>query len=348
MEQFRHYLITRLVAVLLTVVASELLLGAVLGITLVPLAAHFAGGDAAVSARDLPMLLMSLLFGTGQVYLLGAASRSLALLLVLTGLLIFMVPIVTGILVYARLIEHRVDILTREREAEHTAYEARRNLMFSDFAHDLRTPIMTINGYAGALADGMVTGEEQQREYLSAIRTKSARMAELITMLFDYVRLGSEGYALSREKTDLHELLLETAAAQYSEIENASMELLCDIPEEPFLIFADRPQLMRAFENILLNAVRHNGPGTRILLRTEQKAGTEYVIVADSGSAIEKDCRELFQPFVKEDASRGQGTGSGLGLSIVREILDLHGYAIGLRQPYENYTKAFIIKVNGA
>ena len=88
----------------------------------------------------------------------------------------------------------QVEILEKERAEERKRYEAKRNLMLSDFAHDLRIPIMTIGGYANAITDGMVKDEAQKTEYLTAIAAKSKRMTELITMLFEYVRVGSEGF----------------------------------------------------------------------------------------------------------------------------------------------------------
>ena len=78
-------------------------------------------------------------------------------------------------------------------------YERKRNLMISDMAHDLRTPITAISGYAQALADGLVRDEDRQA-YLESIRDKSAGLNDLIQLLFDYTRIDSEGFELKREK----------------------------------------------------------------------------------------------------------------------------------------------------
>ncbi|WP_034446626.1 histidine kinase dimerization/phospho-acceptor domain-containing protein [Butyrivibrio sp. AE2032] len=99
----------------------------------------------------------------------------------------------------------QVEILEKERAEERKRYEAMRNLMLSDFAHDLRTPIMTIGGYANAITDGMVKDEAQKTEYLTAIAAKSKRMTELITMLFEYVRVGSGlGLSVVKQVMDMH------------------------------------------------------------------------------------------------------------------------------------------------
>lgn len=114
-------------------------------------------------------------------------------------------PFMVGAFIYARIVTREVAKLQRLREQAKQEYDRKRNLMLSDIAHDLRTPITTISGYAAALSDGMVPPEKQQ-EYLDAIRCKSVRMNDLISLLFDYVKLDSDGFALSLVPLDLCEL----------------------------------------------------------------------------------------------------------------------------------------------
>ena len=123
------------------------------------------------------------------------------------------------------------------------------------------------------------------------------------------------------------------------------MEFLAGIPEEPYFVEADRAQVSRVFHNLLINIIRHNPAGTEAAVSVRRKAGMEMIAVADTGIVIEKSGKEIFEPFVKGDNSRSESTGSGLGLSIVKKITDMHGWEIGLVQPFGNYTKAFVIKV---
>ena len=258
---------------------------------------------------------------------------------------LLLAPVAVGILVYAHLVTMRVDELQRQREAEHAAYDAQRNLMLSDFAHDLRTPIMTISGYAGALADGVVREEGMRQEYLEAIRRKSVRMGELINLLFEYVKLGSVSFHLKKEPCDLNALVAEAAASLYMDLEESGMEMRADIPEEPFTVEADRAQAGRVLNNLLVNAMRHNPEGTVVAVQVQRLAGMEEVAVADSGLPITKTAEELFEPFAKGDDSRGGDKGSGLGLSISKKIADMHGWELTLAQPYGSYTKAFVLRV---
>ena len=151
------------------------------------------------------------------------------------------------------------ELLEEEKEHQLT-YERKRNLLLSDIAHDIKTPITTICGYSKALAEGMVQ-EEKQQTYLDTIYTKSLRMDELVTLLFEYVKLGSEGYVLNRQPADLAELLRENVAVLYEEFEDKEMELLLDIPEQPVMYEMDRLQMGRVISNLLTNALRYGREG---------------------------------------------------------------------------------------
>ena len=347
METLKVFLIKRLIAVMAVVLVSEAFVLALVRVFLVPIALRAASMQppARVSVTEILLGLYSVIIGHWQLTPAGIAVRSGAVLLMLLSLFLLAAPVTAGIILYAQMVSARVDELQRKRDEEHRDYDAQRSLMLSDFAHDLRTPIMTISGYAGALQDGMVKDEEQKKEYLDAIRRKADRMSELINLLFDYTKLGSVNYHLQKEKIDLNELLREAAAAAFSDFEDAGTDLLVEIPEEPFFVQADAAQVSRVFHNLLINIIRHNPAGTEAAVSVKRLAGAELIAVADTGVRIEKDGPELFDPFVKGDNSRSGGTGSGLGLSIAKKITDMHGWELTLRQPFGNYTKAFVIQV---
>lgn len=268
-------------------------------------------------------------------------------LFLLTAVIIMLFPYVIAAIVYAKLVVEEVRAIEARRDAQKQEFDRKRNLMLSDIAHDLRTPITTIYGYSKAMMDGMVTDDKQRQEYLMAIYNKSARMSDLTNLLFEYVKLDSEGFSLEIEELDLAELLRENAALLFSDIEEAGMELSVDIPEEKEMILADRLQLSRCVTNLLVNAMRHNPPGTRIELALRKQAGIWLVIVADTGEEIPEEIKDhLFDPFSKGDSSRKSGKGSGLGLSIVDKVVQMHGWKLKLEQPYGQYRKAFVITIS--
>ena len=267
-------------------------------------------------------------------------------LFLLVAVVIMIFPYVIAAITYAKLVVEEVRAIEARRDAQKQEFDRKRNLMLSDIAHDLRTPITTIYGYSKAIMDGMVTDGKQQ-EYLMAIYNKSARMSDLTNLLFEYVKLDSEGFSLEKEELDLSELLRENAALLFSDIEEAGMELSVDIPEKEERIVADRMQLSRCVTNLLVNAMRHNPPGTKIELALRKQAGIWLVIVADTGEEIPEKIKDhLFDPFSKGDNSRKSGKGSGLGLSIVDKVVQMHGWQLKLEQPYGKYQKAFVITIS--
>lgn len=267
-------------------------------------------------------------------------------LFLLVAVIIMLFPYVIAAITYAKLVVEEVRAIEARRDAQKQEFDRKRNLMLSDIAHDLRTPITTIYGYSKAIMDGMVT-EGKQQEYLMAIYNKSARMSDLTNLLFEYVKLDSEGFALEKEELDLSELLRENAALFFSDIEEAGMELSVDIPEKEERIVADRMQLSRCVTNLLVNAMRHNPPGTKIELALRKQAGIWLVIVADTGEEIPEKIKDhLFDPFSKGDNSRKSGKGSGLGLSIVDKVVQMHDWQLKLEQPYGKYQKAFVITIS--
>ena len=345
MDKFKSFLIRRLILLLTIVVAVEILNVIILNYIVFPIMGFFMGqsGPSSLSLGSITLLIWGLIRGNGAVAL-NALETSVVILLILISLFLVAVPIVVGIVIYSRAVVREVELLEKERIDERKSYEAKRNLMLSDFAHDLRTPIMTIGGYAAAINDGVVKGDEQVKEYLNAIAVKSKRMAELISMLFEYVRVGSEGFELKRKKTDLHAFLTEIIAGIYQDLEEAGIETDIDIPEEPFYISSDNPHLKRVIENLLINVIRHNPSGIKLGIIIKKASGVEYLAIADSGVAINKTEDKIFEPFVKGEDSRSKNTGSGLGLSVAKQLMDMHGYEIHLKQPYGDYTKAFILK----
>lgn len=345
MDKFRSFLIKCLILILITVVAVELVLTTIINYFIFPFLGYLMGHPSvsSLSITSIPFFIWGIITGNGA-YVLSAMETSAVIFLIVLSMLLILLPIIAGILIYAGIVTKQAELIETERDNERRSYEAKRNLMLSDFAHDLRTPIMTIGGYAAALNDGMIKDDAQKKEYLNAIASKSKRMTELITMLFEYVRVGSEGFTLNRKKIDLHAFLTEIIAGQYTDLEDAGIEVDIDIPEEPFYINADDLHLKRVIENLIINVIRHNPTGIKVRFATQKLSGVEYLAIADSGVTIQKSEDELFEPFVKGEESRSQNKGSGLGLSVAKQVMDMHGYEIHLKQPYGDYTKAFILK----
>lgn len=262
----------------------------------------------------------------------------IAVFLFLLG--IRMLPYVAGAVWYCWIVTGQVNHLLEEEKEHQLDYERKRNLLLSDIAHDIKTPITTICGYSKALAEGVVQ-EEKRQTYLDTIYSKSMRMDELVTLLFEYVKLGSEGYVLDRQPCNLAELLRECVALVYAEFEEGRMDVVLEIPEENVPYEIDRLQMGRAIGNLLTNAARYGKAGGRVLVRLQD----EVITVADDGEPIDPAFAEhIFEPFVRGDKARSTKGGTGLGLGIAAQIVKMHGGRLELDSHCEEgYTKAFRI-----
>lgn len=274
--------------------------------------------------------------------------RQILIVFVLLILLcVYLMPYIAGVLYYSSIVIKKMEEVREYDRKQREEFAKKRNLLLSDITHDLKTPITTIAGYAQALNDGMVKDPEKQKQYLTSMRKKSLEMNELITLLFQYVKLDSEGFYLKKERVNITEFVLRIAADVYTDMENAGMEFDVDIPEMAGYAEADKAQFTRALTNLITNAVKHNSPGTKIKIRMKKEFGYWIIKVMDSGERIDEVLTEhLFDPFVMGDESRNRHGGSGLGLSVSKKVIDMHEGKLWLEQPTEGmYTKSFCVRI---
>ena len=270
----------------------------------------------------------------------GIALRLLIIALFLVLILVSVMPYLTGAFYYCRIVTKKVNELVEEEKEQQQEYDRRRNLLLSDIAHDIKTPITTLCSYSKALSEDVVQGKKKQ-EYLEAIYQKSMRMNELITLLFEYVKMDSSGFKLHREDSDLAEILRESIAPLYSDFEEKKIELKVEIPEAQIPCCVDKIQMMRAVTNLLTNAVRYGKEGGKMLVQMDQYT----ITIADDGMEIDQEfAKHIFEPFSRADKARNTKGGSGLGLSIASKIIQMHGGKLELNREYgHGYTKAFRI-----
>ena len=315
------------------------------------------GFTARTFTADLISSMENSFFMSGEGAVLNDMSFGRKLLLasvILAMLIILALPYIIAAVRFVMVTMREFRKIGAMRMQARKDYEKRRNLMISDIAHDLRTPITTISGYAQALNDGLVKDEDKQT-YLEAIRDKSRGMNDLIQLLFDYTRIDSEGFTLKKEKTDICETVRECAALLYTDAESAGMRMDVNIPDKKTVIELDRAQFGRVINNLMVNAIRHNEEGCTIGTFVYEDGGKLNIAIADKGKLISEDIAgNIFEPFFMGDESRNSRGGSGLGLSVAKKITDMHGFKLKLIQGQEinkasqlrGYNKAFVIKVS--
>ncbi|MBQ6807408.1 MAG: HAMP domain-containing histidine kinase [Lachnospiraceae bacterium] len=266
-----------------------------------------------------------------------------AVVIIYLGLLVVtLLPYAIAAFWYYKIISKKVKELMEEEKRRKEEYDRQRNLLLSDIAHDIKTPITTVCGYARALSDHVVRDEQKREEYLQAIYAKSLRMSDLITLLFEYVKLDSSGFELHKERSDIGELLRENVALLYSDFEEKGIELAVDIPEKKFPFEMDKIQMGRAIGNIMTNMVKYNDKGNKVSVSLSD---SYRIRIADNGVPIEDELAEhIFEPFARGDEARSTKGGTGLGLSIASKIVEMHGGVLKLeRNCKDGYVKAFHI-----
>lgn len=232
----------------------------------------------------------------------------------------------------------------KDSEEQRMTMENERMRLFSHIAHDLKTPMTTISGYAGALASGMVEEANKQREYHLAIQAKSGQMNQLIDQLLSYSKLGTPQYRLNFAKVDLVELLRASCATLFGEIENKLMKLELRLPDSPVFHMVDSLEIARAISNLLINAIRHNPSGSLLYVGLKDDSGYIEIHVADNGMAIPQTIAGiLFEPFVSGSDSRSTSSGAGLGLAIVKKVMEHHSGEVFLLDAPSPYTKMFVL-----
>lgn len=219
-----------------------------------------------------------------------------------------------------------------ELDEKRVELEEERQKMLADISHDLKTPITVIQGYSKAMLDGIVKPEDEQR-YLQAIYQRSSLMEELVKAFYEYSRLDHPQFHLEMKEDDFAEFLREYLAGKFEEIELVGFNLDLNIPETRVDYVYDCFQMKRVFENILSNAMKHNDRGTTIIAEMVDESDCVIVRLGDNGKGIPDEIKDnIFEPFVVGEDARTSGKGSGLGLSIVKKIIEAHNGTIELER----------------
>lgn len=202
--------------------------------------------------------------------------------------------------------------------------EKMRTELITNVSHDLKTPLTSIIGYVDLL-EGVEELPDEARDYVSVIKTKSARLKHIIADLFDLSKSSSGNVELEMENLDLKKLLEQTMADMEDVIKSSDRVVKQDFPLKPVMIYADGKKMYRVFQNIIDNALKYSLENTRIFVNLKQedeKAFVEIKNIASYEMDFEED--EIIERFTRGDKNRAT-EGSGLGLSIARSFTQACG-----------------------
>lgn len=199
-----------------------------------------------------------------------------------------------------------------------------KNELISNVSHDLRTPLTSIIGYLRLVNEDHYKDEVELRYYTDIAYDKSLRLGGLVNDLFEYTRIGYS--PINRVDINLVELLAQLAVDFSLTGQHEGVQVVFTPAAEKIMISSDGDKLMRTFENLLSNAVRHGREAGRVDLKVSQDPKFAIVQVINYGPPIPQHAiPHLFERFYRADESRTDQTGgSGLGLAIVKTIVDAH------------------------
>lgn len=204
--------------------------------------------------------------------------------------------------------------------------EQRKNDLVVYLAHDLKTPLTSVIGYLNLLKEESQISEQLRHKYLSISLSKAERLEDLINEFFDITRFNLSNLSLETSQVNLS-FLLEQLIAEFKPI-LADKDLSCRLIAPPnFSIVCDVAKMQRVFDNLLRNAVNYSFPNGTITIQLIPTADACQIRFINPGNVIPPEkLNRIFEQFYRLDSARTSQTGgAGLGLSIAKQIVELHG-----------------------
>ena len=213
----------------------------------------------------------------------------------------------------------------REKIDNEKKIEQNKNELITNVSHDLRTPLTSILGYVDLLKQNGFEDKEKFVEYISIIDERSKSLNTLINELFEYTKLNSHDIKLNYSTVEICSLV-EQLSGEYSLIfKKEGLELISEIPEEDIFVDIDIQMIVRALENLLINAKKYSVRNSQVLVKLLQESNDIVISVENKVENISQDDLDnLFERFYKVDKARKTGDSTGLGLSIVKRVVELH------------------------
>lgn len=192
--------------------------------------------------------------------------------------------------------------------------------LMTSLSHDVRTPLTTLIGYLDAAHKGIVTGKDKD-DYIETARRKAHDLKEYIDVLFDWFKLNSDEFVIAMDKVETVELTRNILIDWIPVFEDKQINYSIDIPEQPFWVKLDSDAYMRILNNLIQNVISHSH-ADKIGISLSKQHKNIKILVMDNGIGIEKeDLKHIFERLYKCDKGRSE-KGSGLGLSIVHQLVE--------------------------
>lgn len=219
-------------------------------------------------------------------------------------------------------------------------FEEIRDNFVSDVSHELRTPMTTITGFVDGILDGTIP-PGKEREYLEIVHDECRRLIKLVNSFLEVTHNLNQKIELEMSDFDINRLITGTVVGFEKAIDEKNVKVNIELCGEICPVYADKDAIKRVVTNLMDNAVKFTQDGGEIKIAVSQEPQDVAVLIRNTGKGIgEEDIKLIFERFYKEDKSRSENkSGTGIGLYIVKSIINRHGKNITARSVPGEYTE---------
>jgi two-component system CheB/CheR fusion protein len=233
--------------------------------------------------------------------------------------------------------------ITREKriEAERLLSERRKDEFLAMLSHELRNPLAAIENSVALYRQSDL---EEDREWAIDVMSRQVRqIGVLIEDLLDVSRISQNKVTLHKQTLDAASIVLRAVETTRTIVESRRHAIACAMPEGPLLVAADAARLEQVIVNLITNAARYTEPGGRIWIEAQQNDGDIEIRVRDTGIGIDPDVLPgLFEMFAQGARS---SEGLGVGLAIVKSLVELHGGAVTATSAGPGQGSEFVVRL---
>ena len=239
------------------------------------------------------------------------------------------------------------ELMTRLNKAldEKMQMYQERQRIIADVSHDLKTPLTVIQGYSKAFIDGLVP-DIKKKQYMYAIYNKSIIAVSQLESLFSYINMEHPEYKLNKERIDINSKTKDYLAEKYNEIELNKFNIEVDIPDNEVFVNIDFNAFKRIYDNLISNTMKYNKSGVTIFFKITSDKTHVYLRIGDNGIGVADNIKDtIFNAFVTSNEARTSGKGCGLGMAIVKRLVELNDGSIELKNSKGKWKTIFLIKL---